>query len=59
MVFKRNPYYWQLDADGKQLPLLDGGVTLIVPDLNATILKFTSKKRETDFVGFRRRTGPA
>ncbi len=51
MVFKRNPNYWQLDADGKQLPFLDGGTIAVVPDLNATLLKFKSK--ETDYTAVR------
>ncbi|MCW3052629.1 MAG: extracellular solute-binding protein family 5 [Chthonomonadales bacterium] len=51
MVFKRNPYYWKLDASGKQLPFFDGGVTQIVPDLNAVVLKF--KAKETDYTGLR------
>ena len=24
IIYKRNPYYWMVDADGKQLPYLDG-----------------------------------
>ena len=51
LVFKRNPYYWKLDAGGKQLPFFDGGVTQIVPDLNAILLKF--KAKETDYAGLR------
>ena len=51
MVLKRNPYYWQLDSSGKQLPFFDGTVIQIVPDLNTVILKFKSK--ETDFTGVR------
>ena len=51
MTFKRNPYYWRLDASGKQLPFFDGGVTQVVPDLNTVILKFKSK--ETDYVALR------
>jgi len=49
--YKRNPYYWRISADGKQLPFLDGGVTQIVPDQNTIVLKFESK--ETDFVDVR------
>ncbi len=41
MVFKRNPYYYRKSKDGKQqLPYLDEFVTLSVPDLNTTTLKF-------------------
>src|SRR5262249_41743299 len=48
MTFKRNPYYWKLDADGRQLPFLEGGVTQIVPDINTTLQKF--KSGECDYV---------
>jgi peptide/nickel transport system substrate-binding protein len=49
--YKRNPYYWKLDADGKQLPFFDGGTTEVVPDMNTLILKF--KSGEGDYVGLR------
>lgn len=51
LVYKRNPYYWRVSADNKQLPFLDGGVTLIVPDLNTAFLKF--KANETDYSSIR------
>ena len=49
--FKRNPYYWKLDADGKQLSFFDHGNTIVVPDLNTLTLKF--KSNETDYVSVR------
>jgi peptide/nickel transport system substrate-binding protein len=51
LLYRRNPYYWKVAADGMQLPFLDSGVTQIVPDLNTVVLKFRSK--ETDMVGLR------
>ncbi|RYG72743.1 ABC transporter substrate-binding protein [bacterium] len=46
MVYGRNPNYWKKDAKGRRLPYLDQQVSLIVPDVNTTTLKFLSK--ETD-----------
>lgn len=51
IVMQRNPYYWKLSADGKQLPFMDGEITEIVPDVNTAILKF--KSNETDLTGLR------
>jgi peptide/nickel transport system substrate-binding protein len=49
--FKRNPYYWKLDADGKQLPFFAGGTTELVQDLNTLTLKF--KSGSDDYVALR------
>lgn len=46
VVYGRNPNYWKKDKEGRPLPYLDQYVTLIVPDINTTTLKFTSG--ETD-----------
>ncbi len=46
IVYKRNPNYWQKDPQGRPLPYLERRVTLIVPDINTTTLKF--RARETD-----------
>lgn len=46
LVYARNPNYWKKDKEGRPLPYLDQKVTLIVPDTNASTLKFRSK--ETD-----------
>ena len=51
IAYKRNPYHWRTNQDGKQLPFLDGGTTQVVPDLNTVALKFKSK--ETDFTTVR------
>lgn len=48
MMFKRNPYYWKLAANGQQLPFLDGLMTLVVPNVDTSLLKF--KAKETDGV---------
>lgn len=51
LVYERNPNYWKKDKSNKSLPYLDKIVTLIVPDLNAELLKF--KAGETDALGMR------
>ena len=48
IVYGRNPNYWKKDEQGRPLPYLDQQVTLIVPDLNTTTLKFQAG--ETDFL---------
>ncbi|MFN8522963.1 MAG: ABC transporter substrate-binding protein [Chloroflexota bacterium] len=35
VTYKRNPYYWMVDADGKQLPYLDAMTMERVDDLSA------------------------
>lgn len=39
MVLERNPYYWQTDADGVQLPYLDAVRFEIIPEDATRILK--------------------
>ncbi len=39
MVAERNPYYWQVDADGVQLPYLDAVRFEIIPEDATRILK--------------------
>ncbi len=39
MVMERNPYYWQTDADGVQLPYLDSVRFEIIPEDATRILK--------------------
>jgi peptide/nickel transport system substrate-binding protein len=46
VVYKRNPRYFLKSDDGKPLPYLEQYLTLIVPDINTTTLKFRSN--ETD-----------
>lgn len=48
VVYERNPNYWKKSAEGKQLPYLDQYISLIVPDLNTTTLKFQAG--ETDLL---------
>src|SRR5262245_27074510 len=40
VVLSRNPYWYEVDAEGRRLPYLDELVFLIVPDLNTASLKF-------------------
>lgn len=45
--YERNPLYWMTDDDGTPLPRIDARTVLIVPDQNASYLKFLA--RQTDF----------
>ncbi|MDD2206060.1 MAG: ABC transporter substrate-binding protein [Aminobacterium sp.] len=38
--FKKNPDYWRKDANGKQLPYLDGVDLIIIPDNSVAYLEF-------------------
>jgi len=49
VVFKRNPNYYVVNTENKQLPYLDKLIILIVGDLNNELLKF--KAGETDVIG--------
>jgi len=40
LVLERNPYYWKLDPAGQRLPYLDRVLWVMVPDLNAALLRF-------------------
>jgi peptide/nickel transport system substrate-binding protein len=40
LVYVRNPNYWKKDDQGRPLPYLDRFVVIIVPDTNASVLKF-------------------
>ncbi|MCQ2739491.1 MAG: ABC transporter substrate-binding protein [bacterium] len=51
VVFERNPNYYKINLDNKQLPYLDKVVYLIVGDTNNEILKFEAK--ETDMISLR------
>lgn len=46
IVLKRNPYYWKFDKNGVRLPYYDRIVRVIVPDFEATFVKF--RNGETD-----------
>jgi peptide/nickel transport system substrate-binding protein len=51
VVLKKNPYYYEKDAKGNQLPYLDEVIMLIVGDQDTQLAKFQSG--ETDFYGLR------
>lgn len=51
LVYERNPNYWMKDKQGKPLPYLDKIVTIIVPDQNTELLKFSAG--EIDALGMR------
>lgn len=46
-VVKRNPYYWRVDQDGRQLPYMDSMKMLYSDDLNGVILRVANG--EVDF----------
>lgn len=46
IVFKRNPYYWEKDTDGKSIPYMDEMVYQIVGDMNTNYLLFRQGKIE-------------
>jgi peptide/nickel transport system substrate-binding protein len=48
VVLERNPYYWKVDAEGRQLPYIDRIRTDLVQDAQASVLKIISG--EVDFV---------
>lgn len=50
IVFKRNPYYFRVDAQGNRLPYLDKLVLEIVKDQNTGVLKFQSGETDMLFV---------
>ena len=49
VVLRRNPDYWLTDDEGQQLPYLDSLVSIIVPDIEASLAAFRSG--ETDLFG--------
>lgn len=49
VVLERNPYYWQVDPSGKQLPYVDTVRFSVVSDLQAILLAATNG--EYDFEG--------
>ncbi|MCB9536836.1 MAG: hypothetical protein H6704_11340 [Myxococcales bacterium] len=65
VVLERNPHYWKVDRDGNRLPYLDGIMFLIVPDFNATLLRFREGKtdmltvRPEDYEALKRREAKA
>ncbi len=51
IVIKRNSNYWKLDKDGQKLPYLDELTTIIVPHIEAALMRF--RAGETDVFGLR------
>ena len=47
IIMSRNPYYWQKDAQGNQLPYLDRLNLVIVEDSNTAFLKFIAGELDT------------
>ncbi len=45
--YKRNPYYWMKDEEGKPLPYIAEETLLIVKDQNALFVKFTAGQTDT------------
>ncbi len=50
MVFERNPYYFKVDTEGRQLPYIDRIIVEHVPDREIIVGKIISG--EVDFEGF-------
>lgn len=48
-TYERNPYYWKVDPDGKQLPYIDKVIISIIADKELLTTKLLSG--ELDFVG--------
>lgn len=48
IVLKRNPYYYEYDKNGERLPYLDKVIRVIVPDLQAVLMRF--QNGETDMI---------
>jgi peptide/nickel transport system substrate-binding protein len=42
VVFRRNPYYWRTDAQGKAMPYIDRVVWKLVDNRDTTMIKFRS-----------------
>jgi peptide/nickel transport system substrate-binding protein len=51
VIAERNPYYWKVDPDGKQLPYIDAVHYNVSSDVNAMLLKVTSGEYEFHFPG--------
>src|SRR5690606_25742326 len=42
VVAERNPYYWKVDPDGRQLPYLDSVTFEVIDDVETILLKATN-----------------
>jgi len=49
MVFERNPYYYMVDTQGRQLPYVDRVVATYVPDPQVRVLKVLSGEVDAQF----------
>jgi len=48
IVYERNPYYWKVDPDGKQLPYIDRVVQDII--VNPEVISMKAMSGELDFI---------
>jgi peptide/nickel transport system substrate-binding protein len=53
VVFKRNPYYWRKDAQGKSQPYIERVVWQIVENTDTSLLQFRSKGLDILEIGAR------
>jgi len=51
IVFERNPYYWERDEEGRNLPYIEKKIGIIVSEPDTALLKF--KNGEVDYIGLR------
>ena len=65
ITLKRNPHYWKKDANGTQLPYLDGITLSVVSDANNAVaqlgqgsLDLFDRIRPTDYAALRNNNGP-
>jgi peptide/nickel transport system substrate-binding protein len=49
MVFERNPYYYMVDTEGRQLPYIDNIVAEYVPNEQVRVLKILSGEVDAQF----------
>ena len=47
VIFKKNPYYWQKDEDGNQLPYVERIIWQIVENTETSLLQFRSGSLDT------------
>ncbi|MBD1940499.1 ABC transporter substrate-binding protein [Microcoleus sp. FACHB-68] len=47
VIFRRNPYYWQRDAQGNQLPYIERVIWQITDSMDTQLLQFRSQDLDT------------